>query len=241
VTALVGAELLKARTTRTAFALALGLLAIVALFVTVQVFTVDYDLTTTPTRDTLDPTAFAPFFALLFGILATTGEWRHGTISQTFLVTPRRAYVIGAKVLSGALVGVALAIVASALALAIAAIGVPSQGGTFDGGEAAGFVAKLVLGALLWGALGAAIGGVLTNQIGAVIGTLIELFIVESIVVGIRPHIGEWLPAQAMFEGVLAHGGGDHLSPGAGTLVTLAYVAAFTAAATLLAPRRDVT
>ena len=241
MTALVGAELLKARTTRTAFALALGLLAIVALFVTVQVFTVDYDRTSTPTRDTLDATAFAPFFALLFGILATTGEWRHGTISQTFLVTPRREHVVAAKVVSGALVGVALAAVASALALLIAVIGVPSQGGTLDGGEAAGFVAKLVLGGVLWGALGAAIGGVLSNQIGAVIATLVELFVVESIVVGIRPHVGQWLPGQAMFNGVLAHGDGDHLSPAAGTLVTLAYVAALTAAAALLMPRRDVT
>ena len=241
MTALVGAELLKARTTRTAFWLALGLLAIVALFVTVQVFTVHYDQTSSGTRDTIDPTGFAPFFALLFGILATTGEWRHGTISQTFLVTPRRRRVVVAKVVSGALVGVALVAVAAALALVIAGIGVPAQGGTFDGGDAAGFVAKLVLGAVLWGALGAAIGGVLTNQIGAVIATLVELFVVESIVVGIRPGVGEWLPGQAMFNGLLVHGGGDHLSPGAGTLVTLAYVAAFTAAAAFLVPRRDVT
>jgi hypothetical protein len=94
---------------------------------------------------------------------------------------------------------------------------------------------------VLWGALGAAIGGVLTNQIGAVIAALVELFVVESIVVGIRPHVGQWLPGQAMFNGVLAHGDGDHLSPAAGTLVTLAYVAALTAAAALLMPRRDVT
>jgi ABC-2 type transport system permease protein len=238
---LVAAELLKARTTRTAFGLALGLLAIVAVFVTVQVFTVDYDLTSTSTRDILDPTGFAPFFALLFGILATTGEWRHGTISQTFLVTPRRLHVVAAKVVSGALVGVALAAAASALGVAIAAIGAPAQGGTFDGGEAAGFVAKLVLGAVLWGALGAAIGGVLTNQIGAVIATLVELFVVEGIVAGIRPHIGQWLPANAMFNGVLAHGDGNHLSTATGTLVTLGYVAALTAVAAILVPRRDIT
>ena len=242
MTALVGAELLKARTTRTAFGLLLGLLAIVALFVTVQAFTVDPARAAAPTRDTLDPTGFAPFFALLFGILATTGEWRHGTISQTFLVTPRRVYVIAAKVVAGALVGVALAVVASALALAIAAIGLPANGVTFDAGEAFGFVGKIVGAALLWGALGAGIGAVVANQVGAVIATLAELFVVESIVAGIRPHVGQWLPGQAMFNGLLAHGGGsDHLAPGAGAAVTVAYLAAFAAAGVALTVRRDVT
>src|SRR5215218_9838361 len=150
MTALVGAELLKARTTRTAFALALGLLAIVALFVTVQVFTVDYDLTSTPTRDTLGATVFAPFFALLFGILATTGEWRHSTVSQTFLVTPRRERVVAAKVVAGALVGFALTVLAVVLAVVIAAVGLQANGGSLDTGEAAPFVAKLVLGGALW-------------------------------------------------------------------------------------------
>jgi ABC-2 type transport system permease protein len=240
VTALVGAELLKARTTRTAFGLALGLLAIVALFVTVQVVTIDVDRTSNPTRDTLDLTSFAPFFALLFGILATTGEWRHSTISQTFLVTPRRERVVAAKVVAGALVGVTLTALAVALAVAIAAVGLPANGGSLDTGEAAPFVGKLLLGGALWGAFGAAIGSVLTNQVGAIIGTLAELFVVESIVTSIWPHIGRWLPGQAMFNGLLAHGG-DGLSPAGGALVTAAYLVAAAAAGLVLTARRDVT
>jgi hypothetical protein len=120
--------------------------------------------------------------------------------------------------------------------------GRPARGGTFDAGDAATFVFELVVGAVLWGALGAAIGGVLTNQVGAIIATLAELFVVESIVAGIRPHVGRWLPGQAMFNGLLAHGGGsDHLAPGAGAAVTVAYLAAFAAAGVALTVRRDVT
>ncbi len=39
-----------------------------------------------------------PLFALLLAALAFTAEFRHGTISQTFLVTPVRERVVGAKV-----------------------------------------------------------------------------------------------------------------------------------------------
>jgi ABC-2 type transport system permease protein len=241
VTALVRAELLKARTTRTALGLGLGLLAIVALFATVVAILVDSD-SSSPTRDTLGSITFVPLFALLFGILAVTGEWRHGTISQTFLVTPRRERVVVAKLVVGAVVGAALAVVASALALAIAAIALPAGGIDFDGGEAARVAGEVLLAGALWGALGAALGAVLPNQVGAIIGALAWLFVVESIVTGFWPHAGQWLPGQAALNGIIApHGGGAHLSVAVATLVTLGYIAAFGAVGAVLVSRRDIT
>ena len=241
MTALVGAELLKARTTRTAFGLALGLLALVALFVTVVSIVIDPSDSSNITRDTLGTLHFVPFFTLLFGILSVTGEWRHGTISETFLVTPRRSRVVAAKLVAGVLVGLALGIIAAVLAVAIGVVSLPANGIDFDWGEAGRLVGQSLLAGALWGALGAALGAVLPNQVGAIIGALAWLFVVESIVAGIWPHIGQWLPGQAALNGILADGGGTHLSVALGTLVTLGYVAAFAVAGTILTQRRDIT
>jgi ABC-type transport system involved in multi-copper enzyme maturation permease subunit len=239
VTALVGSELLKARTTRTALGLALGLLALVALFVTVTTIVEDSS-NAHPTRDALGTLGFVPLFALLFGILAVASEWRHGTVSQTFLVTPRRERVVAAKLVSSAIVGVALAVVAAVLALVIVAIGLPANGFDFDGGEAWRIAAEVVVAGALWGALGAALATVLPNQVGAIIGALAWLFVVESIISGIWPHVGQWLPGGAV-NGLIHTGDGVHLSVGAAIVVTLGYVLLFAVAGIVLLRRRDIT
>ena len=45
---------------------------------------------------------FATIFALLFGIVVVTAEFRHGTITPTFLVTAARTRVILSKGVAGA-------------------------------------------------------------------------------------------------------------------------------------------
>jgi ABC-2 type transport system permease protein len=241
VTALVHAELLKARTTRTAFGLALGLLGIVALFAILVPFVIDANDTTKPTQDTLGTIGFAALFALLFGILSVTGEWRHGTISETFLVTPRRARVVVGKMIAGAVVGLVLALAAAVLGTGLAAVTLPANGFDFDVGEAAPFLGEVLLASSLWGALGAGLGAVLPNQVGAIIGALASLFVVEPIVQGLWPHVGQWLPGQAATQGIVATGGGVRLSVAVATVVTLAYVAAAGVVGAALVARRDVT
>jgi ABC-2 type transport system permease protein len=239
VTALVGAELLKARTTRTALGLALGLVALIALFVTVTTIVEDSS-NAHPTRDALATLGFVPLFALLFGILAVTGEWRHGTISQTLLVTPKRERMVAAKLVSGAIVGVVLAVVGAVLALVIAAIGLPANGLDFDSGEAFRVAGEALVAGALWGALGAAFATTLPNQVGAIIGALAWLFVVESIISGLWPRVGQWLPGGAA-NGLIHTGDGVHLSVAAAIVVTLGYVALLAAAGIVLVRRRDIT
>ena len=90
------AELLKIRSTRTTLGLALGLVAIVLLFVLLTALLSSVsDLSQKENQRSLFGIgSFAGVFAALAGIMLVTGEFRFGTIRPTFLFTPRRSVVL---------------------------------------------------------------------------------------------------------------------------------------------------
>ena len=53
-------------------------------------------------------------FPVLLGALAITGEFRHGTLTPTFLAEPRRSWVLSAKFVSQLAVGAGLGVAAFA-------------------------------------------------------------------------------------------------------------------------------
>lgn len=240
MTALLRSELLKLRTTRTAVVLALGLLAITAAG-TVGVLLLS-DESPLDLQEGLPSTAaFATLFALLFGILVMTGEFRHGTATPTFLASPRRERVLVAKVLAASLGGLALALAASALVYLVAVAWLVVQGDAIRlfGSEPLGTVAAIVAGAAIWGALGVGLGAIVRSQVGAMIGGLVWLLIVENIVGGLLPGAAPYLPGRAL--GAIFDDPGEGLSVWGGVAVSLAYAAGFCLAGTLLTARRDVT
>ncbi len=60
---------------------------------------------------------FGAAFASLIGVMATTSEFRHGTIRATFVFTPARIRVVAAKVVASLLISVAFGALAAGLAL----------------------------------------------------------------------------------------------------------------------------
>lgn len=236
---LLRSELLKLRTTRTAVVLALGLLAITAAG-TIGVLVLSDESELDVQEGLPSAAGFAALFALLFGILVMTGEFRHGTATPTFLVSPLRERVVAAKSLAAMLGGLALALAASALVYLIAIPWLAVQGAElrlFES-EPLGTVAAIVSGAAIWGGLGVGLGALVRSQVGAMIGALVWLLIVESIIGGLLPDLGPYLPGRALT--AIFGDPGDGLSVWGGVGVSLAYAAAFCVAGALLTGRRDV-
>ena len=99
--------------------------------------------------------------------------------------------------------------------------------------------AGAVAAAVLWGAFALAIGAIVRNQVGAIVGLLIWTLLVESILFALVPSVGRYLPAQA--SNVLTEIGTPHQLPiTAGVLVFLGYVALAAVAGAVVTARRDV-
>ena len=96
MSALVAAELLKFRTTRTSIGVLLVALGLVALAAAGTVGTAEDTAlgTSQLTQDIVSSALFASLVAFIVGILSVTVEWRHGTVTRTFLVTPRRGRIV---------------------------------------------------------------------------------------------------------------------------------------------------
>ena len=240
---LIASEFLKARTTRAPWVLLLCVSALVALFTSLGIALHEGQWDRTSVLDIVTiPGGITALFVLLVGIAGFTGEFRHGTMAQTFLVTPRRERVLAAKLGAYALVGLAFAATTLALMLAMSVpwfrlldVDVPWSEAPFR---------SVILGALvasaIWGPIGVAVGAAVRNQVGGVVGALVWLLVVENIFFGFFPDQAKYLPGRA---GDAIHSSNmDHtLSRGGGIVVLLGWLVLFSAVAAVLLRRRDVT
>lgn len=250
--ALLDAELLKLRTTRTTAGLLLATLGLVALTVAASVPQVG-DGEAPLTLD--DPGLLADVVAtcfgvpqllmVLFGTLAVTQEFRYGTVTSTYLGEPRRTRVLVAKWLSMALASVVVTTATLALSVAFGISLIHSRDGDvtltghFWGVVAVGFV---VLAA--YGVIGVAVGALVRNQVAAVVGVLVWMTAVEFTVLPSFPAVGRWMPLGAttsLFQLGPSMGLDGKLLPAVGGgLVLAGYTAAAVVLALRLTPRRDV-
>jgi ABC-2 type transport system permease protein len=245
---LIRAELLKLRTTRTFWWSVVAALAFVPVSVALAMQMAGQAGSPTldsseGVRNVMSAAASGAQILLVIGILIMAGEFRHNTATSTFLISPDRKRVVGAKLTAASLVGVGVTLAASVLTLAIALPWLAAK--HIDISLLSGDLALPLLGALaataLYPLVGVGVGALLRNQTVAVTIALVWVLIVEGVLVGFAPAVGRWLPggAGSALTGVATAKGG--LLPMWGAALLLAgYGLVFAAAGTRLITRRDI-
>ena len=238
--ALLSAELLKLRTTRTFAALA-GVAVGISLLLTVLV-----GLLTEPTQDEVLTDVFAndvsSLFILILAIVGITGEWRHRTITSSLLAAPDRVRFLAAKTLAFAAAGVFLSLLIS---LSVGAIGLAIMSirdlPTPELGEWASLVGRSAAVAALLAAFGVCVGALVRNQAVAIVGVLATGFVVEPALLGLVPDVGRFGPLLALPGGVGdVQDDPDLLAPGLAALAMMGWILVTYVAGAVLLQRRDL-
>ncbi len=248
MSALVRSELLKIRTTRSwwAYLTVIVLLTGIAAAGTVgsargaERDTTDFQL------DLVDTIGIAVILAIILGISIVTTEFRHGTITPTFLAAPRRERVLAAKTIAGVVVALGFALLALFVVAAVALpwLAIVDASTNVGGGEIIERAGEQFLSTVLWLLLGVAIGAVVHSQVAALVGTLIWIFLVETLLVvlfewldlnGVVPY----LPFRAL-DAADGTGGGELHSYAGGIAVSIAWIALIGGAGVVRTLRRDI-
>lgn len=217
---------------------------------------------------TIDPSILPPtiyssatsvgyVFPLLIGTLMVTSEFRHQTLTPTFLAFPRRGTALAGKVVVGVLLGLLYGVLGT-LAAVGAGAGFLSGFGIDTGlGEADtwALIGRMLIAFVLWVLIGIGVGALVRNQVGAVVGVLVFTQFLEPIgrvagsfvdglsdVVRFLPGAaGDALVGASVFTGIGPTGGdGGTLEWWVGGLVLLAYAAVFFLVGWATTWRRDV-
>jgi len=187
---------------------------------------------------------------LILGVLLICGEFRHRTITPTFLATPRRSRVLAAKVITAALAGLVMGIVLTAFSATLGAIVIAARGYPvlLTSNDVPRLLLLMVLGLSVWCVFGLGFGALLRNQVAAIVTALALVTIVQGLLTLLLGWIhldavAQYLPSNAATAIVEPANVRDvQLLPWwAGALVLLAWglvAAALGSASTL---RRDVT
>ncbi len=245
MTALLQAELIKLRTTRTFLALTAAAVG-TSLLITVLVA-----LLTEPTKDEVLTDVFtsdtSSLFITILAVIGITGEWRHKTITSSLLAAPDRLRFLAAKTIAFAAAGLVLSLLIS-ITITVVGLVILSVRDlpTPEAGELIEQIARNAVVAALLGAFGVGIGALVRNQVVAVVGLLVVGFAVDPAVAALAPEVARFSPFSGLpigIQDIPPENAGlpedvDVLSPGLALLAMLAWIsAAFAAGAALLISR----
>ncbi len=248
MSALVQSELLKIRTTRARWAY-LSLIVLLTAIGTAG----EIGSSENANRSTLsfqlgliDTVGVAVLFAIIVGITIVTTEFRHGTVTPTFLAEPHRERVLAAKAIAATVLAIAFALLSLVVLATVAVpwLSIVDAQLQFGDAEFLRRSGEQIFSTVLWALLGVAIGTAVQNQVAALVGTLMWIFLVENLLVGLlglvdADGIGEYLPFHAL-DAADGTGADNLLSYGGGLAVTLGWIVLLGGFGTWRTIRRDI-
>jgi ABC-type transport system involved in multi-copper enzyme maturation permease subunit len=188
-------------------------------------------------------TTNAAVLFLILGIIGMTQEYRHRTATPTFLAEPRRWHVVVAKLLAYALVAVPFALLVLAVNVLTVTVYAGARGAAPSlNAENLQVLTAAGLALVIYALIGVGIGALLRNQVGAIVGGLVYLFVVEPVIRSIPATSGayKWMPGGGLEAMTATFQGPDLLEAWQGGLLLLGYGLLAALLGTLLAVRRDV-
>ncbi|MGL5815931.1 MAG: ABC transporter permease subunit [Phycicoccus sp.] len=191
---------------------------------------------------------------LVIGIMQIGAEYRHKTISGTFLSTPKRGQAMGAKVVALLGIGAVYGVISLVTSVIAGAIVLQSRGADpFPSTEVLRTLALSLLVLGLWALIGLGIGILIPNQVAALLISIGVVWIVEpiaTVALGFwdwgRDNIVSYLPGSAtnaIADGVTqqTETSAQPLTWWAAALVLAAYAAVLAGVGSWRTVRSDIT
>ncbi|MGL5865301.1 MAG: hypothetical protein ACRCYX_05415 [Dermatophilaceae bacterium] len=203
--------------------------------------------------------ALTALFPLALGVLLITSEFRHKTVSATYLAAPRRAVVAVAKFIAVVAVGAVYGIVHVGASVAGGALILAAVKDTplfLGDGDVLQSLGMSVVATIVWALLGFGFGMLVRNQIAATMVAVAFGFL-GQLVLNIVFGIMEWWTAMKYIPGNLTtqmlvtsdpSGGSSEGAPEfipfawwVSALILVGYSAVLTVVGSWLTARRDIT
>lgn len=123
------------------------------------------------------------FIPAVLGTAAVTGEYRHGTITPTFLAEPRRWRVLVAKLTAFGIAGGGYGLIAATTAVIGVSLGAQLHATPLALGpsDLFGFIARIVLCSAIYTLIGVGIGALSRKQVPAVLIVLAYFYFLEPL------------------------------------------------------------
>jgi ABC-2 type transport system permease protein len=188
---------------------------------------------------------------LTIGVIQIGAEYRHHTITTTFLAVPRRATAMLAKVVALLAIGVGYGVVSLVGSVTVGALTLRLRGeDAFPSEEVLRTIALSLLVLGLWALIGLGVGILIPNQVAALLIGVGVAWIVEPLL-GLaikasdfgREHVAPFLPSEAtngIVNAVQSSPDDVRLAWWAAALTLAAWAALLSGVGILLTVRRDV-
>ena len=189
---LIDTELLALRTTRLPWALLAGAMVLTAVLAVNPVLAAGTNAapsigTAGALLAVLGATGRGNLMILVLGVLAVTGEFRHATVTATFLHTPHRIRVLAAKAAAVVVVAAVAAVADLAVAVAVG-LATGALPGALLNADVVLHVAGLLLAYPLYGLISVAAGALIVFQPVAVLLPLAWVLYLEDFVLRLAPY-----------------------------------------------------